>query len=79
MNAEPFVFLTVAVTEEERRQLEAVALKHGYETPGDYLKALVLESLAADNDIDIEAEFKTAWKQAKRGEFVPLDSLWTDM
>lgn len=77
------VTLTIQITPEEHETLVQRSHEHGYERVDDYLRALAL-SEAEDDDPDersledIREGIKQGLREAMRGEYVPLDSLWTD-
>jgi hypothetical protein len=78
---EPQTALVIPMTEAERARVEDLARRHGYETTSDYVRALIEQDEAvvtAEEDIvDIEAEFKQAWREAKAGNEVSLEDMWT--
>jgi len=73
------VMLTIDVTPDERARLEALAHEYGYNTPGEYLLALV-ELVAEDDDEEnpIEA-FRQSWHEAMTGQTYSVSTLWDDM
>jgi len=70
--------LVIRVTEKERDQLKARAAARGFENVDDYLKTLI--ELDADESTlyDIRDGIKQGLREALRGEYLPLDSLWSD-
>lgn len=65
-------------TTDERKKYEALAHKRGFETLRDYMRSLI-QADVEEHDVD-EADlgdpaenFRIAWGQAMRGEFITLE------
>ena len=73
------IALTIDLTPEESRRIEAVARQQGYETPAEYVHALVSEAIA-EHDFDtkagILAGLRESWHQAMTGQTRPISELW---
>lgn len=73
------VLLTLEITREEQKQIEAQARQHGYQSPHDYLLALVAED-AGDFDFDTKAGLldglRTSLRQAEQGDTRSVLELW---
>lgn len=75
-------------TSKELRQIESLAERRGYKTPRDYVRALLKrdaeqhgESLALDDELSPEAlrdGIREGLREALRGEYVTLETLWSD-
>ena len=73
------VALTIDVTPDEQARIEALAREYGYDSPGEYLLALVelvAEDIDAENPIDA---FRQSWHEAMTGQTYPVSTLWDDM
>jgi hypothetical protein len=76
------VALTINVTPEQRNKIETLAHERGYDAPDDYLLALV--ELDSDDETDLTkdemlANLRQGLKEAMRGEFYPIETLWDDL
>lgn len=74
------VDLVIQLTAEEHAQLETRARERGFTNIDDYLKSLI-ELDAEQDDLshaELRASIKQGFREALRGEYVPLDSLWRD-
>jgi hypothetical protein len=65
----------IAFTQEQYARIEEYTREYGYASPAEYLWALVEadneEVDDFDEDIDVEAEFREAWRQAMTGQTMP--------
>jgi hypothetical protein len=79
--------LSIAVTPDEKQQIEEMAHKRGYKAPDEYLRALIESDAEAhgeklafdDDDDDILANFRQGWHEAMTGNTHPLSELWDDI
>jgi hypothetical protein len=80
--------LVLDISPEELERIQMQAQRRGYDDLPAYIRALIDADTAAedaDEDEDdersledIKAGIKEALREALRGEYVPLESLWTD-
>lgn len=76
--------MVLELTPEERQQIEDLARRRGYNTPEEYLLALIeADALASrgvssedEDDFDIEASFRQGWHEAMTGQTRPIAELW---
>jgi hypothetical protein len=72
--------ISISVSEAEHTTLMSKAHDHGFGDVASYLLALarqdsIEKELFEDEDIDIEANFREAWRQAMEEEGYPYDKL----
>ncbi len=72
------VDVVIQVTSEERDQLETRALAQGFDSVDAYLKALIALDMVDPTPAEIRAGIKQGLREALRGEYVSLDTLWDD-
>jgi hypothetical protein len=74
--------LTIDLTLEEHQQIEEMAQRHGYDTPADFLHALVSTVIAEQEEYDFDtkegilAGLRESWHQAMTGNTRPVSELW---
>lgn len=73
------ITLTIDLTPEENQRIEDLAHQSGFETPADYVHALV-SNVLAEHDFDTQAGImsglRASWHQAVTGETRPISELW---
>ncbi len=80
--------MVIQFPEEQRERIEVLARERGFENAADYLLALVEADEEADDFIDdpeedavdLEAEFREAWRAAMTGEGIrPVEELLAEL
>jgi hypothetical protein len=72
------VVLTIELPSDE---LEDLARRRGYDTPADYVRALIVEDAEADAEShgtgeDLITRFRRSWQDALAGKTYPVSTLW---
>lgn len=77
------VLVDLRVKPETRKQIEELAHRRGYDTPDEYVRALITsDAVALGEPIDLDDEddpiedFKQGWKDAMTGNTLPASALW---
>lgn len=70
--------LVIDVSAEKLERITTLAREHGYDTPGEYLLALIDEQDEPTRE-EILANLRQGLKEAIRGEVHPIDTLWDDL
>ena len=73
------ITLTINLTSDEQKRVEDLARQSGYETPADYVHALVSEAIASpdfDTQAGVLAGLRESWHQAMTGQTRPVSELW---
>jgi hypothetical protein len=72
------VLLQIELPPDELEQLKDRAQRFGYQTPGEYLRAIVEDMLTNDDDSDeqILADLKEAWREMERGGGMTVEDMW---
>jgi hypothetical protein len=75
-------------TSNEQRQLESLARRRGFNTAREYMRALLEQDAQQHGDVvplddepsaeEIRAGIKQGLREALRGEYIPLETLWAD-
>jgi Arc/MetJ-type ribon-helix-helix transcriptional regulator len=68
--------LKIELPPDALQRLEALARRNGYDSPDEYLRAVVDNLLNDDSDEEILADLKEAWREAQRGEGMSVEDLW---
>jgi hypothetical protein len=69
--------LTISVSREERQQIEKLARRRGYDTPEDYLLALVKSDAEAQGEtLPLTERFRRSLQDAIAGKTYPISTLW---
>ncbi len=80
MNEVPSV---IVLSEEEHQRASQLAQQRGYTTLEAYVRALIdadaeQQGIEHDTSLDIRTSIRQGLREAFRGEYVPLETLWTD-
>ncbi len=70
------IALTIDVTPEEHQRIIERAHENGFDTPSEYVLALVEEDLEEDSHESIVESFKQGWREAMSGNTIPASKLW---
>ena len=78
--------LILNISNEERERLDELARRRGFEESEAYLRALIEADAREhgdtppftddEDDVDIRAEFRQAWRDAMTGNVISLEDLW---
>ncbi|MCA9909558.1 MAG: hypothetical protein KC519_12965 [Anaerolineae bacterium] len=72
--------LVIELTPEESDRLLTLARRRGYDTPADYLRALIEEDATNGTDEEDPTEdLRVAWRQALHDEVLTEDEFWKAM
>jgi hypothetical protein len=67
--------LVIPLTPEDQDQLEQRSAAQGL-SPAEYVLALIHADTKNDEAVDIRAEFIEAWKEARKGNGIPVAEMW---
>ena len=77
------IILDLRVKPETGKQIEELAHRRGYDTPDEYIRALIVsDSVALGEPLDLDDEgdpiedFRQGWKDAMTGKTLPASALW---
>ena len=74
------VELTLDLTPEEHQQIEARAHQRGYDTPVDYVRALIeSDAEAGGENLPLTERFRRSLQDARAGKTHPISTLWDDI
>jgi Arc/MetJ-type ribon-helix-helix transcriptional regulator len=81
MTDKEMVVLTIEVTAEQREQINQRAQERGYESPSEYLLALINEDVEEENEEDVDPVelFREGWQDMLNGNTYPASTLWEDI
>lgn len=74
-------------TSREQDEIEAIARRRGFETLRDYMRSLIEQDAAQHGETvtldepsldEIKAGIKQGLREAMRGEYISLETLWAD-
>ncbi len=69
--------LTLSVSLKERQQIEKLARRRGYDTPEDYVLALILTDAEAHGEpLPLAERFRRSLQDAIAGKTYPISTLW---
>lgn len=71
--------LVINVTPEKKARIEMLAHENGYETPGEYLLALIDALDEEPTTEKLLANLRQGLKEAIRGEVHSINTLWDDI
>jgi len=71
------VELTIDLTPEEHQQIEELAHQRGYNTPAEYVRALIeFAAEAQDETLPLADRFRHSLQDALAGKTYPISTLW---